>query len=130
MKLEEVSVLVIDDVNAVRIQIGDMMRGYGFRNIIQAGNAERGKEILEEEKINLVLCDWHMEPTNGMDLLTHMRSHNSFDTIAFIMVTAESTKDLVLEAIAAGVDDYLIKPLTPGKIEERIGNVLKKRGIT
>lgn len=126
---EDVSILVVDDVNTMRVQIKDLLKQFGFRKILVAADGEEAKKLLGEHSFQLVLADWHMSPLDGLGLLRFMRHEPKFKDIAFIMITAESTKERVMEAIKAGVDDYLIKPLTPMQVENKIFGVLLRKQV-
>ncbi len=126
---EEVAILVIDDVNTMRIQIKELLRSFGFRSITACANGEEAKKQLESSLFQLVLADWHTSPCDGMELLKFVRSHPVLKNLAFVMVTAENTREKVLEAIQAGVDDYLVKPLTPVQIQNKVYGVLLKRKV-
>ncbi len=128
MQFDEVGILVVDDVNAMRIQIRDMLRESGFRNIYLAASVPEAMQILAEgDKVQLILCDWHMEPTKGVDLLKYVRSSEVLRGIAFVMVTVENAKENVIKAIQTGVDDYLLKPLTVELIQEKVYKVLSDK---
>ncbi len=126
---EEVKILVVDDVNSMRVQIKDLLRAFGFRNVKVAGNGEEAKLALDAEPFHLILSDWQMAPTSGFDLLQYIRQHPTLKEIAFIMVTAEGTKDNVINAIRSGVDAYLIKPLTIAQIQDKVYGVLMKKKV-
>jgi CheY-like chemotaxis protein len=66
MLREEVSILVVDDVAAMRTQIRDLLKSFGFEKIRLACSGEDGKTQLEESPTHLVLCDWQMQPTDGL----------------------------------------------------------------
>ena len=129
MTQEDVGVIVIEDVNSMRIQIKDLLKQFGFRKIRTEDNAEKAKLAMELDKYHLILCDWHMEPITGMDFLKYIRAHPTHKDTAFIMVTAESTKERVIDALKCGVDDYLLKPLTIMQIQNKVYGVLLKRNI-
>lgn len=129
MTLDEVSVLIVDDVNAMRVQLKSVLRAVGFSKITVASNGAEAKNIIRTQPVQLILCDWHMEPVNGLDLLQHVRTEYRFEEIGFIMVTAEYTKEKVIEAISAGVDDYLIKPISQEQIQNRTYATLLKRKV-
>ena len=107
MEPKDVTILVVDDVNAIRVQVKDLLKGLGYRSVVVASSGEEAKEILQSQPIHLILCDWQMTPTSGIDLLKHCRSTIDHCDIAFIMVTAISNKWLhigfamLLGAIAA-----------------------------
>jgi two-component system chemotaxis response regulator CheY len=129
MLCEEASVLIVDDVNAMRVQLRDLLRRAQFKNVKVASNGEEAKGMMELEKFHLLLVDWHMEPTDGFDLLRYVRSHPDYSNTPFIMISAENTKERVIEAIKAGVDDYIVKPLTPLAVQNKVINVLIKRQV-
>jgi two-component system chemotaxis response regulator CheY len=129
MLLEEVNILVVDDVNTMRVQIRDLLKTFGFRKIVVNSNGEEAKRTLQSEAFQLILCDWHMAPINGLEVLRFLRTDAVLKEIPFIMVTAENTKDRVIEAVKEGVDDYLVKPLTPMQIQTKVYGVLLKKKV-
>ena len=124
---DESRILIVDDVNTMRMQIKELLKTFGFQHLHTVANGEEAKIELAKNPYTLVLADWHMEPGDGMNLLKHVRQDPSLENLAFVMITAESTKERVLEAIKSGVDDYLIKPLTRAQIETKVYSVLLKR---
>src|SRR5947209_13795394 len=129
MLREDVSILVVDDVASMRAQIKDLLKSFGFKKVRVAESGQEGKASLEQEATHLILCDWHMENGDGMEFLKYVREHPNFKGIPFIMVTAESTKEKVVEAIKSGVDDYLVKPLTLAQIQNKIFGVLLRKQV-
>ncbi|MEK6580723.1 MAG: response regulator [Bdellovibrionota bacterium] len=129
MLKQDISIFVIDDVNTMRIQIRDLLRSYGFKRIVLASNGEEAKQLLETDPCQLVIADWHMSPTDGMELLNYVRGHPEYKHLPYVMLTAETTRDRVLEALKSGVDDFLVKPLTPHQIESRILHLLLKKQV-
>lgn len=128
MNREDISIIVVDDVKTMQIQIKELLRTFGFRRVALASSAEEVKKMIELEKFHLILADWHMAPINGLDLLKYIRDHPTHNGIAFVMVTAECTKPMVLQAVEAGVDDYLVKPLTAMQVQNKVyGALLKKQ---
>lgn len=129
MLREEVNILVVDDVNTMRVHIKDLLRECGFRKIQSAANGEEAKRLLDTEPFHLILADWHMQPTTGFDLLQHVRSSANHKDIAFVMVTAETTKECVISAVQSGVDNYVLKPITVVEIQNKVYGVLLKKKI-
>lgn len=127
----DINVLIVDDVQAVRTNVRELLKGYGFRNITVAANGAEAKHYLMTQKIHLVLCDWHMEVMDGFELLDFVRRgpDPGLKEIGFLLVTADSTKEHVIKAVQAGVDDYLVKPLTIGQIQDRVAKCLVKRKL-
>lgn len=128
MDPNDINILVIDDVNTVRVQLNDLLKSFGFGQVQAVGSAPEAIQALTREKYHLILCDWHMSPTTGLEFLHFVRKQPSCQKIAFIMVTAEATKERVVEAIQAGVDDYIVKPLTLAHMN-KIYKVLTKKQV-
>jgi two-component system chemotaxis response regulator CheY len=133
MTRDEVSVLVVDDVNALRVQVRDLLKSFGFRKVTIASNGEEAKKFMGQPEMGapfqLILADWQMAPVDGIELLKWVRAHKDYASVPFIMVTAGNTKDQVVTAVKAGVDDYLMKPLTIAQIQDKVYSLLVKKGI-
>lgn len=129
MRVQDLHVMVADDVNAMRVQIRDLLKGVGFEKIHLVSSGQEALETLSHHNMHLILCDWRMDPVGGVDLLKTIRSHPQYHNLAFVMVTAEGAKDAVVNAIQSGVDDYLVKPLTSESIQSKVFKTLIKRGF-
>lgn len=128
--LTDLRILVVDDVNTMRTQLKDILRAVGIEQVMMASNGEEAKLILETEFVHIIVADWHMSPTDGMELLKFVRTNPKLaKAVGFLMLTAESTKERVLQAIQSGVDDYVVKPVSPPLVQNKILNVMKKRGF-
>ena len=129
MRIQDVSVLVVDDVNSMRVHIKELLRLHGFQYVKIAPSPQEAKMMLELEPFHLILSDWQMNPTDGIELLMYVREHPEYKDVAFIMLTAENTKEKVIEAIKLGVDDYVVKPLTPEQVQKKILGLLRKKQV-
>jgi two-component system, chemotaxis family, chemotaxis protein CheY len=129
MLREDVRILIVDDVTAMRVQVSEILSAHGYKKLTAVGSVDEAKAILNTDKFHLILCDWHMSPDDGIALLKYVRSQSSLKDVAFMMVTAESTKERVVEAIQSGIDDYLIKPVTLEHVQTKIHDVLVKRKV-
>ncbi len=129
LRVDQVQILVVDDVNAVQVRIRELLTAIGFKEITLASSGRQAIKLLSEKKYDLILSDWHMEDGDGVELLKYVRGSSSTKDTAFVFVTVENTKDRVIEAIKGGVDDYLVKPLTTAQIETKVASALVKRQI-
>jgi two-component system chemotaxis response regulator CheY len=129
MKLEEVSVLIVEDVLAMRLRLKDLCREIGFRQITITANGEEARVVLSLDEVHLVLVDWYTEPLSGMDLLLEIRKNPKLASCGFVMVTAENTREKVIEALKAGVDDYMVKPIAAAQLQSKVMSVLMKRKV-
>lgn len=129
MQISDIAILVVDDIESQRVQIRGLLHNFGFKNITTCDDAAQATASLQNNHFDLILCDWHLGEVSGLTFLTYVRTQSRQKEVAFIMVTSEADKDRVVEAIRAGVDEYLIKPLTVSQIQETLFEVLLKKKI-
>jgi two-component system chemotaxis response regulator CheY len=130
MELKDLNVLIVDDVKSIRTQLKELLFIIGFRNFNLFENiAEVKTHLLGWNETHLILSDWHMEGGTGLQLLKWVRERERLREIPFILVTAEQTKEAVMEAISSGVDNYLVKPLTAAQVHTKVFNTLKKKKV-
>jgi len=121
-----IRVLVVDDFATMRRIIKGVLKQLGFSNIVEAEDGDVALEELKKDEYGLILADWNMPNMSGLELLKAVRSDKNLQAIPFIMVTAEGQKDNILEAVKAGVSNYVIKPFTPETINEKLKKVFKE----
>ncbi|MFZ5773695.1 MAG: response regulator, partial [Thermodesulfobacteriota bacterium] len=92
-----------------------------------ARNGEQAYQILTKEKIDFIVSDWNMPVMTGIELLKKVRGNPQLAHIPFLMVTAESEKDHIVEAIQAKVDQYILKPFNQEMLAQKIGFILHKK---
>jgi len=118
-------VLLVDDSRTIRNIQKNVLAQMGHTDILEAGDGVEALKVLESETPDLVLVDWNMPNMDGLTLVARIREKDK--TLPLIMVTTEAEKGRVVEAIKAGVNNYLIKPFTgevlSGKIEQTLANV-------
>jgi two-component system chemotaxis response regulator CheY len=118
-----IKVLVVDDFATMRRIIKGVLKQLGFSNIIEAEDGTSAMDVLRKEKIGLVVSDWNMPKMTGLDLLKAIRADEDLKSTPFIMVTAEGQKENVIEAVKAGVNNYIVKPFTPETFNEKLEKV-------
>jgi len=105
-------VLVVDDSRTVRAIIARTLVELGME-VVQAGD---GREALarmhDAPGVGLVLVDWNMPEMNGLEFVRAVRADREYDPVRIMMVTSETEPQQVLRALAAGADEYLMKPFT------------------
>ena len=111
-------VLVVDDSGVMRKIIVRALAGCGVNDVIEAANGQSGWEEFQANELDLVITDWNMPEMNGLEFLTAIRGSGS--EVPVIMVTTEGQKAKVLEAIHAGVTDYLCKPFEQEELQAKI----------
>ena len=121
-------VLVIDDFSTMRKIIKNVLKQIEMDNVVEAENGKHALTILRSDSIEFIISDWIMPEMTGIEFLRACKEDEAIKNIPFVMVTAEAQKDSVLEAIKAGVDNYIVKPFTPEKLKEVIGKTMAKFG--
>ena len=111
-------VLVADDSSTMRKIIIRSLQAVGVKDVAEAADGSEAIALFEPGKFDLVLTDWNMPGMTGLDLLKAIRAQDT--QIPVIMVTTEAEKSRVLEAIQAGVTDYLVKPFTADTLREKL----------
>ncbi len=121
-------VLVVDDFATMRKIIKNVLRQINMDNVVEAENGKHALSVLRSDNIEFIISDWIMPEMTGIEFLRACKEDETIKDIPFVMVTAEAQKDSVLEAIKAGVDNYIVKPFTPEKFKEVIGKTMAKFG--
>lgn len=117
-------ILVIDDDEDVLRFIERILKQCGFENCVITSNVKYAIEKIDNGQIAAILCDWHMPNMNGIDVLRAVREHDQ--SVPFVMVTSERDKSCVMEAVRAGVTDYLIKPVTKFELADKLEKLFPK----
>ena len=113
-------VLVVADSVAIRQIIKKNLKELGFSELMEAENGAAGLKKAGEEPVDLIVSGWNMPNMTGLEFLKAVRADADLKRIAFIMVTSEADKEKIMEAVQAGVDQYLVKPFNAMQLEEKI----------
>jgi two-component system chemotaxis response regulator CheY len=119
-------VLVVDDFATMRRIVKNVLKQIGFTKIVEADDGSTALPVLKNDKVDLIISDWNMPKVTGLELLKAVRSDDSMKNIPFLMVTAEGQKDNIVQAVQAGVSNYVVKPFTPETIQEKLEQMFKK----
>ena len=123
MPNKNMKILTVDDFATMRRIIRNMLRQLGYNNILEADDGVSALALLQREKIDFVISDWNMPNMNGLELLQTMRADEHLKTIPVLMVTAETLKENILEAVKAGVNNYVVKPFTAETLRDKIHTI-------
>ena len=119
-------VLVVDDFATMRKIVRNILKQIGFEDITEAEDGNAALRILKSDKIGLVVTDWNMPNMSGLELLQEIRKNSQTSNLPVLMVTAEGLKENVMEAVKAGVNNYVVKPFTAEVLQEKIETIFKK----
>lgn len=119
-----IKVLVVDDFATMRRIVKNVLKQIGFTNITEADDGSTALEQLKSGSFDLIISDWNMPKMTGLDLLKTVRGMDEYKNIPFLMVTAEAQKQNVVEAVQAGVSNYVVKPFTADQLTEKLEKIL------
>jgi CheY-like chemotaxis protein len=132
---DQINFLLVDDYSSIRTIVKDQLRYFGFKGkIIEAESAEEGIEILEkrngqvqgEGNIHVIFSDWNMPGMNGLEFLKWTKAQPYLQKLPFLILTTESEKMKIVDAISNGASNYLIKPWTKKELSEKLARSWRK----
>lgn len=127
--MSKVSVLVVDDATFIRDLVKKGLRDHlpGIQ-IEEAVNGRKAQQVLGRTPIDLILCDWEMPEMSGLELLQWCREQDTLKGVPFIMVTSRGDKENVVQAIQAGVSDFIGKPFSNEQLITKVKKALQRSG--
>lgn len=125
--MTEQNILVVDDEAPIRDMLAMSLEAGGF-NVIQAASAQEAHAIIVDQKPDLVLLDWMMPGTSGLELLRRLKRNELTENLPVVMLTAKTEEDSTITGLDAGADDYISKPFSPRELVSRVKAVLRRTG--
>ncbi len=116
------TLMIVDDSATMRkiIMRTIRMSGLEFDRTEEAGNGLEALEKLKADPIDIVLCDINMPEMSGSDMVKEARQLDTCKDTKIIMVSTESSQDLISSVMADGANGYITKPFTPEKFQEQL----------
>ena len=111
-------VLVVDDSSTMRKIVIRALNSVGCVDTAEATDGQQAMAAFQATAFDVVLTDWNMPNKSGLELTREIRAMGS--KVPILMITTEAEKSRVLEAIRAGVSDYLVKPFTAELLREKL----------
>lgn len=126
--LDKISILVVDDNDFTRRISVRILQCFGAKDVREALDGENAKQQILVDKPDIVLTDWIMPPHDGIDLTRWVRTGDSSQDrfLPIIMMSAYSDLERVAEARDAGVNEFLVKPMSPKNLMRRVQAVVEK----
>lgn len=122
----DLNVLIVDDAATMRRIVRSLLRELGIKNVREAEDGEVALEDLKRQRADLVVSDWAMPRMTGIELLRAIRQDEALKDTPVLMVTAESKKENIMEAVQAGVNNYIVKPFNSKTLEEKLHKIFKE----
>ncbi|MCV6591178.1 MAG: response regulator [Marinobacterium sp.] len=125
--MSNVRVLVVDDAKFILERVRKIVsQAFPDFELEMALNGQEAQKLMSASVFDIILCDWEMPEVSGLELLQWTRKHPPHKDVAFLMVTSRGERDYVLQAIKAGVNDYLGKPFNADHLVEKMLKLLAK----
>lgn len=124
--LQDAHVLLVEDCDDTRRMIRYLLKTEGVIRVEEAPNGVAALDLLKAKKFDVIIADWKMPRMSGIELLAQARQIPAHKSTPFLMVTSISEKENVVEAIEAGVSDYVVKPFTSELLLTKLARVLRR----
>lgn len=113
--------LVVDDSRAIRVVLKKMLVELGFAEVLEAGDGQQALDRIGElGEPDVMLVDWNMPVMNGLELIRAVRRQLGLRDLPIVMVTTETEYDQMVRALAAGANEYVMKPFTADVIASKL----------
>lgn len=125
------TVLIVDDEAPIREMIAVALEMADYR-VLEADNAQDAHALVVDHQPDLLLLDWMMPGTSGIELARRLKREEATAEIPIIMLTAKGEEDNKIQGLEAGADDYITKPFSPRELVARLKAVLRRttpRGV-
>ncbi|MGM0701904.1 phosphate regulon transcriptional regulator PhoB [Halomonas faecis] len=125
------TVLIVDDEASIREMIAVALEMADYR-VLEADNAQDAHAMVVDHQPDLLLLDWMMPGTSGIELARRLKREETTAELPIIMLTAKTEEDNKIQGLEAGADDYITKPFSPRELVARLKAVLRRatpRGV-
>lgn len=126
--LRQLSVLVIDNDEKLVSIVKGILHSFGFSEVYTCYDGKEAVELLYNYHIDIVICDWEMQPMKGIDFVHYIRNdlHSPDPFVPIIMLTGRSEMHDVVQARDEGVTEFIAKPFTVEDLRKRIIEVVER----
>lgn len=118
-------ILIVDDMASLRDLLKAYLRRLGYKHVSEAVDGRDAYQTMIASKaagnaFELVISDWNMPNMSGIELLKLVRAIPEWKNLPFLILTTENEKEKVMEAVMAGVSNYIVKPIEERTLEEKL----------
>ncbi len=124
--MDNIRALIVDDSSVMRKIVERSLRqaGINLSQILEAGNGAEGLAAVQNNKIDLILCDINMPVMDGLEFVKQLSSLDNAKGVPVVMITTEGSEGHVVQALSAGARGYIRKPFTPDQVKEHLLPIL------
>ena len=124
-KKKDYRILIAEDNQAMRKIMGTMLSGLGYEDQVFVVDGREAWNRLQEDDIDIFLCDFLMPDMNGLEVLQLIRESKKYFSLPFVMVTGVDSKSEFMKTVRAEVDNYIIKPVNAQKLGDMLDNIIR-----
>ena len=121
------AILIVDDLRPMRDIFAYIFRAQNFKKVFLASSEKDAMRIINTKDIHLILTDWMMPKESGLSFVRTIRAQEP--ELPIILVTAVDSKMDILEAIEAGINGYILKPVVPKEVLQKAVKQLEQRKV-
>ena len=127
--MNDIRALIIDDSSVMRKIVERSLRqaGVNLTQVLEAGNGAEALGVLQESKVDLILCDINMPVMDGVEFLRQLQGQEHAKGVPVVMITTEGSESHVVQALSLGARGYIRKPFTPEQVKEHVIPLLEKK---
>ena len=127
--MENIRTLIVDDSSVMRKIVERSLRqaGLSITEVLEAGNGAEALAVVQNNKVDLILCDINMPVMDGLEFVKRLSAVDSTKSIPVVMITTEGSEGHVVEALSSGARGYIRKPFTPDQVKEHVLPVLEAK---
>ncbi|HEV7959399.1 MAG TPA: response regulator [Rhizomicrobium sp.] len=123
---ENLKILVIEDKEHMRALLRRLLGHIGVRVINEANDGQAALLILRDNECDLILTDMDMAPMDGLTFTRQVRASRAHANLPIIMISGHTERAKVEAARDAGVNEFLVKPVTPANLVSRITEIMER----
>lgn len=125
--MNQFTILVVEDEDAIREMLNIVLAQSEF-NVLTAADTKQAQLALDEQQPDLILLDWMLPGTSGVEWARRLKNDLSLKEIPIILLTARGEEEDKVRGLEIGADDYVTKPFSPKELIARIKAVLRRSG--
>ena len=113
-------VLAVDDSATMRRIIKNQLKQSGVEDVDEAANGREALLLLDRKQYDLLITDWNMPEMHGLDLVMEVRRTEQIKALPILMITTVSAKEDIVNALKAGVNNYVVKPFDAATLQAKV----------
>lgn len=122
-------ILLVDDDEYNRIHLSNLLKGLGHQ-VVSCSDARQALDLIVNSSFNLLLSETSLPGSSGLELIRHIRKTELAPNMDIVLFSADSEQKTVLEALRAGVCDYLLKPIDDEELLAFIARIAGRHAST